>query len=533
MRNKLLSYDYGLNILLTGDAITNEYIQFINTKLEIKNNSITGEPLAWNTFNCKQGITMDVLNSFTYNYHQQDQNGLPDNIVIICVTKAISSQYTSSFMNSILKLTLPFPPFIIYSTLNNDTQSSFDDFKSKYHTHYDIRLLSLTYHDDNNMTELFNLMYRACSYYNQLDDVNTFPEIADHNFNNHLFKLNMIITGKPGVGKSTLVNILLDNIKTKQSRNDFTQNKSTTQFISKYYHAKHPLIIYDTPGIDGSNYKSTLVFIKNNAIGSKCPIKEQIHLIIYVVNINQNAVNFEEASFIKNINDMPNVPLFYLITGNEDCNTLKSNKLNFLDNYENYIKANHFNYIYLSNLIPPYSGIGLFLYSILSYMQEYPLFKSLIFNIDNNSENDVLISIRNQIFEKLVQYEPIHNQETISSPEITKVSLEILKHIYSVYGIQLNHEWNNIIKLKAKNSWSSMLLTNDYFNKDSYYIKKDIRTRIDVASYLTHLTIEAYLTIEKNINSNQDLMNYNKYLENQFIMFMENIVKEIMTKYHS
>ena len=95
-----------------------------------------------------------------------------------------------------------------------------------------------------------------------------------------LFTINILICGKPGIGKSTLINIILGKNKCFSG----IGTSSLTQRVVKYIHDKYPIVIYDTPGFENkANVESLkrLVQRKNKSLKEQ---KNRIHFVLYLLN---------------------------------------------------------------------------------------------------------------------------------------------------------------------------------------------------------------------------------------------------------
>ena len=100
----------------------------------------------------------------------------------------------------------------------------------------------------------------------------------------NLKTLNIIVVGKSGVGKSTLINSLF--------RGNFAETglgRPVTSEIRKKTKKDYPLAIYDTPGFELSagqqnKVKEEILDIISKGFASK-DINEQIHCIWYCINV--------------------------------------------------------------------------------------------------------------------------------------------------------------------------------------------------------------------------------------------------------
>ena len=160
--------------------------------------------------------------------------------------------------------------------------------------------------EDNLIDILINIIQFA-SYYNQLGDEIGFPkkfkdkillEKDNYLMTKYLFTINILLCGRPGTGKSTLINKILgkERCYARKGKDTMTNN------IIKYIHEKYPLVLYDSPGFVGAEdieRINKLIEIKQNALNKD---KNSIHCIFYVLNKNSERGFFlNEYEFISNL----------------------------------------------------------------------------------------------------------------------------------------------------------------------------------------------------------------------------------------
>ena len=144
--------------------------------------------------------------------------------------------------------------------INPDSNKYPDINKNKIYTYYYInekeyRFSSekneLTEEGQNKMEIILGILHRFCSYLNDLGDRFSIGE-KDHIINYDLcnnyfpFTINICCIGRPGKGKSTCVNFILDEEKSKESNS----GASTTKEINYYQVSNQPIKIYDIPGFE-------------------------------------------------------------------------------------------------------------------------------------------------------------------------------------------------------------------------------------------------------------------------------------------
>ena len=132
----------------------------------------------------------------------------------------------------------------------------------------------------------------------------------------NLKTLNIIVAGKTGVGKGTLINAVF-----KEKLAETGIGKPVTQHMRKITKKGIPLAIYDTRGFElgkdvQKEVKKEIVDIINKGISSR-DINETIHCIWYCINTASNRVEPEEIEWIKELsedNQVTQVPIIIVLT---------------------------------------------------------------------------------------------------------------------------------------------------------------------------------------------------------------------------
>lgn len=152
----------------------------------------------------------------------------------------------------------------------------------------------------------------------------------------NLKKLNIIIVGKSGVGKSTLINSLF--------RGNFAETglgRPVTDEIRKIEKKDYPMTIYDTPGFELSKGQQTkvkdeILELINRGFASK-DINDTIHCIWYCINVGGNRTFDEtEITWIRELtenNKITHVPIIVILT--QSCPKSKAREMKNLVEQEN------------------------------------------------------------------------------------------------------------------------------------------------------------------------------------------------------
>lgn len=132
----------------------------------------------------------------------------------------------------------------------------------------------------------------------------------------NLKHLNIIVVGKTGVGKSTLINSVF-----REKLAETGMGKPVTTHMRKITKKNYPLAIYDTRGFElGKNaqdeVKKEVVDVIRKGIAEN-DVNKAIHCIWYCINTMSNRVEPEELKWIREFskeNQITQVPVFVILT---------------------------------------------------------------------------------------------------------------------------------------------------------------------------------------------------------------------------
>ena len=135
--------------------------------------------------------------------------------------------------------------------------------------------------------------------------------------NEKLSRMNILVLGKTGVGKSTLINSLFGEELTNTG-----YGKPITQNICKIEKENYPISLYDTPGIElkgehsAENLLNDVSCLIQNGLRSN-DIEHSIHCILYCINTTSNRIEETEKIFLQKLTESTqqcNTPIILVLT---------------------------------------------------------------------------------------------------------------------------------------------------------------------------------------------------------------------------
>ncbi len=159
------------------------------------------------------------------------------------------------------------------------------------------------------------LLLRFCSIHNELGDKISIGEDKNtitYDLNKYYFpfNLNLCCIGRFGQGKSTGVNIIMGEYKSKES----SKLVSQTKYITFYQHSCYPLRIIDIPGFDSKENIEKVIDKIELCNKEFNRLKDRIHCYLYFLCYGQRAIEDFEAPIFKKIIEIKEAKIIYVIT---------------------------------------------------------------------------------------------------------------------------------------------------------------------------------------------------------------------------
>ena len=236
---------------------------------------------------------------------------------------------------------------------------------NKYNNYYIKKYIETIHYNEDDYSEITRAIYSVYCYFNNIGDIFSILDemIRGYNFYNSKMinktkfasTLNILVLGRPGCGKSTLINLLLNKRKAREGIGE-----SITKVVSKYVHEKIPLTFEDTPGFENDNDLKKMIQFLSDSNNIFKRGKNDFHLVLYLINSsNERTFIGEEVALIDFIEKNMKIPIFFVCTRSKNKEHAKDFeeilKMNLWQNFgEN---TNLVNYIYCCHLLNEKDGV--------------------------------------------------------------------------------------------------------------------------------------------------------------------------------
>jgi uncharacterized protein (DUF697 family)/GTP-binding protein EngB required for normal cell division len=328
---------FEMSLFLCGYDIREAYINKLlgsPQKKEPKNISFMGKmlkqyihpSLKWKLNLFPEGITNEILDLLLYLIQDNYKRGQENNTVLCFCESSKAVEIIKAFCNIIPV----YHPMIVFITtdINFTKDVLFQQITNQnFNMTIDKRNIFVEQYNENNVMEVYICLLKICSYYNELGDSFQFPKVdkqdefmskmVDQSGQIHLsgnrdsnpYKINILICGRSGVGKSTFINLFLSEKRCKEGK-----GISVTRKIVKYNHPYFPISIYDTPGFTETEEMGKVWKKIEHLNDDLMKGSDKIHMIWFLIN-SQSARTLvgNDGDFIKRTIKLK-IPIYFIIT---------------------------------------------------------------------------------------------------------------------------------------------------------------------------------------------------------------------------
>lgn len=235
----------------------------------------------------------NLLNLFLQN-QTKDNNKYKFN-VILYKTDSISN--CNLLFNQLSTIDNFLHPYVVILTDSNETKDNLLElFADKKFNRRTVTVINTNNKEnEDTMTLLGKQLFNIFIYYNQLGDrLINFPNKEKTSQNVHAQRLNFLVCGRPGAGKSTFINEFFQEQMCLEG-----EQMSCTNKLTKYYHGKYLLRVYDTPRFEEKKNADEVIELIQSMFDEKNPQREDIKVIFYLINSKEKTILEMDKYFYK------------------------------------------------------------------------------------------------------------------------------------------------------------------------------------------------------------------------------------------
>ena len=240
----------------------------------------------------------------------------PDNNCILIFFDSDDYNDKKGIMAKYLDKTLKvYKPIIILAFNEKNKKEINNSNKNEY---------EIVFYKEDDYTEINEKIKLVYNYYFNIGDhgmINLIQILDDFTYINkkkehkeNIFKnkttFNILVMGRAGCGKSTLINLLLEEQRAREGI-----GYSITKLYSQYVHKKYPITFTDTTGFEDNkslNKMKNFLSIYNEFFNEG---KSKFHLVLYLINAgSERTFTKTELDLIYDIRNKYNIPILFVCT---------------------------------------------------------------------------------------------------------------------------------------------------------------------------------------------------------------------------
>ena len=466
----------------------------------------------------------------------ENKNTRTEKTTIIYYIDKNTDNFVDYFLKEHNEKMIPFIIFVGKEEENNELKAKIDKSIKTLKKEIDSNLFiycNLSDDLENFIIQLTIYLLECSSFFNELGDEFKFPKkltddkIMENDLNifiNSIFSFNIIVLGRPGVGKSSFINKMINAMICRAGMGGECSSK-----IIKYLHRIFPITFFDTPGISTEKIvKIVLDLIRQKNI-ELYQNRSKFHAVFYILDGN-NARSFMdyENEMFKCLLEEIKIPIYFILTKLESKEKGDKNLPFMIKNFRrvteglqihnNYKGKSVRNYIFYVNVIGEHiMGIDKLFSKLYDDFRGYIIEEEInLENIERITEKSLIgfmkvpkdIATHPKIVCEYINYIYRLIGRSIGSKEkgSTNLSAAFLKQIYYVYGynnISLNECKRKIesegFKLDKKNETVRKEYKTLWFRRNYWGYKTQAEEEIDYLNYHYSQILYNKLTEDENL----------------------------------
>lgn len=291
----------------------------------------------------------NIMNNIIQQY--KNKNPVNNNLILIFLDSQKEKENNRNsikiFLDILEKTNKVYRPILLFSIKkekedekDEEEKNIIDDViqNTKYNKNILKKYVEFAYYKEDDYSQINKKISSICCYFNNISDIfSILDEMIRGSDSYHPKRknkiiyystFNILVIGRPGSGKSTLINLLLNERKAREGI-----GTSVTKIVSRYIHDQYPISFQDTPGFEDNNDLKKMINFLSDSQKIFKEGKNKFHLVLYLINAsNERSFIGEEILLINYIKDKMKLPIFFVCT--------KSRNEKYAEDFEEVLKLN-------------------------------------------------------------------------------------------------------------------------------------------------------------------------------------------------